>query len=113
MQPEEVDMYPIINIERCPVCTFLHYLAMLLKSAICQSFYLQPKKKYSPGLWYLNIPAGVKKLRDAIKDMAKKAGLPGFCTNHSLRSTAATRMYRSNIDEQLVMEITGHRSLAV
>ena len=31
--------------------------------------------------------------------------------NHSLRATAATRLYQSGIDEQLVMERTGHRSL--
>ena len=32
-------------------------------------------------------------------------------TNHSLRATAATRLYEAGIDEQLVMERTGHRSL--
>lgn len=30
--------------------------------------------------------------------------------NHSLRAPAATRLYASGIDEQLVMEKTGHRS---
>ena len=45
--------------------------------------------------------------------MCTKAGFPGFYMNHSLRSTAATRMCRSNIDEQLIMKITGHCSLAV
>ena len=33
--------------------------------------------------------------------------------NHSLRSMAMTKMYQKNFDEQLIMEITGHRSLAV
>ena len=56
---------------------------------------------------------GVNRLRDTIKDICKTANLPGFFSNHSLRSTAATKMYQCDIDEQLIQEITGHRSLAV
>ena len=33
-------------------------------------------------------------------------------TNHSLRATCATRLYQSNIDEQIIMERTGHRSVS-
>ena len=43
--------------------------------------------------------------------MCKEAGITGFKTNHSLRATAATRLYASGIDEQLVMERTSHRSV--
>ena len=43
--------------------------------------------------------------------MCKECGIEGYKTNHSLRATAATRLYASGIDEQLVMERTGHRSL--
>ena len=56
---------------------------------------------------------GVNKLQSVVKDMCKSAGLEGFYTNHSLRSTAATRMYHGNVSEQVIQEITGHRSLAV
>ena len=45
--------------------------------------------------------------------MCKNAGLPRHYTDHSLWSTAATKMYQHDLDEQLIMEITGHRSLAV
>ena len=31
--------------------------------------------------------------------------------HHSLRATAATRLYQAGVHEQLVMERTGHRSL--
>ena len=34
-----------------------------------------------------------------------------YRTNHSLRLTSVTRLYQSGVDEQLVMERTGHRSL--
>ena len=39
------------------------------------------------------------------------AGINGYKTNHSLRATAATRLYQAGVDEQLIMEKTGHRSL--
>ena len=91
----------------------IHYLSLLPRNRTCRSFYLQPKKKFSDSCWYLDRPAGIHKLRDVVKDMCNKAKLPGFYTNHSLRSSATTSMYRGNIDEQLIQEITGHRSLAV
>ena len=37
----------------------------------------------------------------------------GYFTNHSLRATAATRLYDAGVDEQLITEKTGHRSSAV
>ena len=42
--------------------------------------------------------------------MFKECGIQGYKTNHSLRATAASRLYASGMDEQLVMERTGHRS---
>ena len=43
--------------------------------------------------------------------MCKLAGIHGHKTNHSLRATATSRLYQAGVDEQLVMEVTGHRSL--
>ena len=43
--------------------------------------------------------------------ICQSAGIAGYKTNHSLRATSATRLYQSGVDEQLVMERTGHRSL--
>ena len=48
IEPKEVDLYSISNIERCPLCIILMYLSMLLKDATCESFYLQPRKKFTP-----------------------------------------------------------------
>ena len=112
-EPKEVDIYPVENAERGPLRLFLKYLSVLPFNRNCTSLYLQPRKKYRPDFWYQDRPAGKNRLRDVVKDMCKKAGFPGFYSNHSLRGTAATRMYRCNIDEQLIQEITGHRSLAV
>ena len=43
--------------------------------------------------------------------MCKLAGIHGHKTNHSLRATATSKLYLAGVDEQLVMEVTGHRSL--
>ena len=61
--------------------------------------------------WYSPRPIGHDTLSKTLPRLCKSAGIQGFKTNHSLRATAATRLYRSGIDEQLVMERTGHRSL--
>lgn len=41
------------------------------------------------------------------------AGFEGFFSNHSLRATAATRLYMAGVDEQLIAEKSGHRSVSV
>ena len=50
-------------------------------------------------------------INNTMSKVCKAAGIVGFKTNHSLRATAATRLYQSGVDEQLIMEKTGHRSL--
>lgn len=45
--------------------------------------------------------------------MCERAGFSGHFTNHSLRATAATRLYDAGVDEQLIAEKTRHRSSAV
>ena len=74
---------------------------------------MQPRTKFHPNLWYFNNLVGVNKLKEVIKELCKQAGILGYFTNHSLRSTCATSLYRANIDEQLIQEVTGHHSLAV
>ena len=110
---KEVDLFPIENVERCPVRLIMKYLSLLLQDRRCKAFFLQPKKKFTDQCYYLDRPAGENRLRDTIKEVCKNVKLPGFYSNHSLRSTSCTRMYHCNIDEQLIMEITGHRSLSV
>ncbi len=62
-------------------------------------------------MWYTSKPLGHNTLSKTICRLCKTAGIEGFKTNHSLRATAATRLYELGVDEQMVMERTGHRSL--
>ena len=112
-QGKVVDVYPLKSIERCPVRILLLYMNKLPKNRTCNALYLQPRKKFSPKSWFLNKPVGVNTLQSVVKNMCEKGGLPGYYTNHSLRASAATRMYCNEIEEQVIQEITGHRSLAV
>lgn len=51
------------------------------------------------------------KLSSTVSCLCKMAGIEGYFTNHSLRATATSRLYHAGVDEQLVMERTGHRSI--
>ena len=76
------------------------------------AFYFMPLAKPTPTCWYSCKPIGHNKLKGTVARLCTDAGIPGFRTNHhSLRATAATRLYNAGVDEQQVMERTGHRSL--
>lgn len=99
------------NPSRCFVRLFKMYLSLCPVEAPANAFYLTPLKKPKEDCWYSISPVGKNKLAKAVSTMCKTCGIQGFKTNHSLRATAATRLYSSGVDEQLVMERTGHRSL--
>ena len=113
VDPKVVDLYPLENSDRCPIKVIMTYLALLPQNHKTHAFYLQPKKKFTPGDWFLDKPVGVNKLSVVVKELCKAGGITGFFNNHSLRSTSATNLYQCNVDEQLIQEFTGHRSLAV
>ena len=102
IQPKEVDLYPIENVQHCPVRFIMAYLMRLPPNRCSTVFYLQPKKKIIDSIWYQDRPCGVNKLRDVVKELCKTAGLTGFYSNHSLRSVAATKnvqgKYRQTIN---------------
>lgn len=45
-----------------------------------------------------------------MKIICKKGGLVGNFTNHSGKRTCASQLYSAGMDEQPIMERTGHRS---
>ena len=109
-----VDVHQIDNPDRCPVRLLTRYLNLLPPDRKCKSLYLQPRKKLLPNVWYRDSPVGENRMRSFVKELCKNAGIPGYYTNHSLRATGCTRMYYNDeIDEQVIQEISGHRSVAV
>ena len=53
---------------------------------------------------------GKNKLGNMVKEMCLEVGIESK-TNHSLRATGATSMFRSNIQEKIIQNVTGHRLL--
>ena len=78
-------------------------------------FYRRPKDKYVSDVgatWYLKVPVGHNTLGSTVKRICKEAGITGNKTNHSLRATTATRGLELGISDKILMERTGHRSVA-
>ncbi len=104
------------NANRCLVTLYQKYIAARpVKNPKCSAdFYLRPLAKFnSEGIGYSCQPLGIHKIESAIKNLYLEAGLKGKRSNHSLRATAATRLYEAEVDEQLIQEHTGHRSNAI
>ena len=74
------------------------------------SFYLRPLKNPTEHCWYAPHAIGHHTLDNTVSRICKAAGIKGFKTNHSLRVTTATRLFQAGVDEQLIMERTGHHS---
>ena len=97
---------------RCFIRIFKLYLSKLDVHAPQSAFYYKPLQKWSStGAWFTKQPLGHNTLDTMMSRICKKAGVTGYKTNHSLRATAASRLYHSGLDEQLIMERTGHRSI--
>ncbi len=110
---KEVIIFPQPNRARCPVAIFYLYHCKIPLKRKTEALYLHPCKNYSPDSWYEDHPIGVNALKTTVKRMCEKVRLERHYSNHSLCETSATRMYQAGIEEQVVTEVTGHRSLAV
>ena len=87
------------------------YQQLCLKDTPSHAFYLKPSCCLTSTCWYSKIPLGHTTLSLTIDCLCKFAGIKGYYTNHSLRTTITSRLYQCGVDEQLLMERTGHRSL--
>ena len=67
------------------------------------AFYLQPLKSPTADCRYNTVPIGHATLAGTIARICRQAGITGYKTT--------TRLYQAGIDEQLIMETTGHHSL--
>lgn len=110
-KPKMVTHYANLdNPSRCFVRIFKRYNNLCPPDRPHNAFYLSPLKQPTHDRWFSCVPVGRNKLASVVSTMCKLAGIGGYKTNHSLRATAATWLYSSGVDEQLVMERTGHRS---
>ena len=60
--------------------------------------------------WYKATPIGVNLLKNMMPKVSELARPRSSYTNHSLRATAATRMFAAGVPEKVIAEFTGHKS---
>ena len=99
------------NPEKCLVRLFKLYQSKCPPDRPDGAFYLKPLEKPKSDIWFSWVALGHNTLSKTVQRLCKEAGIPGYFTNHSLRTTAATRLFDAGIDEQLIMGRTGHHSV--
>ena len=100
------------NPRKCIVRIYKLYNAKCPCDRPDDAFYLKPLSKPTGETWFQSRPVGHNILGGVVKRLCTSAGLQGHFTNHSLRATAATRLFEAGVDEQLIMQRTGHSTTA-
>ena len=98
------------NPQRCLIRLYKMYQSKCPENRPDGAFYLKPLADPKTSVWYSKQPVGHNMLMNTVRRLCNEAGIEGFFTNHSLRTTAATRLFAAGMDEQLIMLRTGHRS---
>jgi len=99
------------NPNRCFLGLLKKYQSLCPPNPPADVFYVSPLQNPRDDCWFKNVPIGRNKVYKAISNMCKECGIQGCQMNHSLRATAALRLYASGMDGQLVIERTRHRSI--
>ena len=106
----------VVNPDRCLVRLHELYISLRPTDVKCSDkYYLRPLSDPLPNakVWYSCQARGKHKIEGVVAKLCDKAGFSGRHSNHSARAAAATNLYENGIDEQLIQEKTGHRSVAV
>ena len=98
------------NAQRYFMHIFQLYRQLCPKDAPSHAFYPKPSCFPTSICWYSKIPQGHSTLSLTVDHLCKLAGIKRYYTNHSLQAAINSRLYKCRVDEQLVMEHTGHRS---
>lgn len=110
--PRQALVYEAENPSRCLIHLLPKYLSLTPPGSTENALYLRPLTNVgSKKVWYSKQCVGHNSLKKVVSTIMCEAGFKGNFTNHSLRATTATRLFHSEIDEQLIAEQTGHRSL--
>ena len=92
--------------DRCAISCFEYYLKLIPNKG---PFYRRPIGDNPPR--FSSQIVGVNTLKNIVKNFCTEAGFKGQFSNHSGKVSCATELFRNNIDEQLIMKQTGHRSV--
>ena len=87
------------------LCEAVQIVHEPMSSRLCSGLDLMPLQTPSATCWYFSQPFQYHELCKSLT-----TGIPRYKTKPSLQVIAATWLYDSEIDKQLVMETTGHSS---
>jgi hypothetical protein len=110
-----VKAYANCGSEKCVVKILDFYKTKI--PADTKAFYIRPLQKVPADpnkSWFSNVPVGGNTLNtvmNEISEIVKDDSIPKY-TNHSLRATAASRLFEKGVPEKIIAERTGHRSMA-
>jgi len=115
LENKEVPCYAVYDqVLKCLVFLLNLYVNKLPKYAFDRDIlYLRPKAMVPidpEAPWYDKAPVRKNSLSAMMKEMCKEAGLDKK-TNHSLRATGTSAMFRANVPEKIIQKTTGHRSI--
>ena len=117
MSSDRNKIVPIIANEqaqdRCHVRILQKYLSKIPPTAYQHDyFYLRPVKEFTDdGYWYTSQVIGKNTLSKTVSNMVFQAGIKKVVTNHSLRASGTTELYRCGVPKKIIMERTGHKSV--
>lgn len=104
------------NPDRCPVALYLEFKKRRPQPMLEDEapFYLAINYKRQPfsEIWYKCAPMGSNVIGNFMKDMAKKVGLSGRKTNHSVRKMAITQLLHAGYTPTHIKAISGHKNEA-
>ncbi|CAC5413764.1 unnamed protein product [Mytilus coruscus] len=99
---------------RCPVNLYLMYAAKRPEKMKedDSKFYIGINNKDSIDEWFINQPMGKNTLSKIIKSMTGEAGIKGCKVNHSVRKTGITTLSHAGVQNTLVQQHSGQKSLS-
>ena len=115
VKPHEAKCFANQDSDRCLVQLLRKYLSLCPAEVLQNGLLLSPYKNIprNSNRWYRNQYIGHNTLKTFVSRIMQDGGLAndGNFSNHSLRASTATRLFRDGVDEQLIQEQTGHRSV--
>ena len=95
-------IYQLNNSALNPVLAYEKYVSKLNRDNVC--LFQKPKKKFvfEEDTWYTKEVLGKNTLSGIMKCLSQKAGLSYMYTNHCVRASTVTTLYRAGIDTQQI-----------
>ena len=105
---------PIVG-ERCHVFLLDKYFSKLPKCSKEKGFFYWKPLATLPGdptaPWFGVTPVGRNVLAKVVSEMFQEAGVSERKTNHSLRAAGVSQLFEAGVDEKVIQNRSGHRSI--